>query len=217
MQGDWEAYWGDERNHEWWERPAPAVLELIRTLSPTEMPEVLDLGCGLGRHAVAFALAGFHVTATDASEAAVAHLQEWAKTLGLAIDSQVCDAAGDRFPPESFDVVIAYNVIYHGYREQFALIIAHVRGLLKPSGRFFFTCPTREDGKYGTGEGVAPHTFLGGKSIIPGAIHYFSDEADLDELTRGFAILSRTRDEHYWDYRGERRFHSYWQVLARKQ
>ena len=63
----WDAYWQDEDEHAWWERPAPEVLDLIRGLSPEAHPEVLDLGCGLGRHAIAFARAGFRVTATDGS------------------------------------------------------------------------------------------------------------------------------------------------------
>lgn len=212
----WDTYWDSEENHDWWERPAPVVLELIESLSPADRPEVLDLGCGLGRHAIAFAEAGFRVTATDAAAKAVAHLDEWAARLGLSIRTQVCEAAEDRFPPESFDVVVSYNVIYHGYREQFAAAIAHVRELLKPGGQFFFTCPSREDGKYGFGEELAPHTFACDKSIVPGDIHYFSSAADLEELLAGFRLLFRQQEERVWDHDGEEQFHSYWQVLAEK-
>ena len=120
------------------------------------------------------------------------------------------------FPAESFDIVLSYNVIYHGYREQFAQAIEHVRVLLKPAGLFFFTCPTRQDGKYGYGEQVAPHTFLCTRSITPGDIHYFADEADLDELLAGFRQLSREKDEHYWDNEGVQQFSSYWRILAEK-
>ncbi|MEE8442139.1 MAG: methyltransferase domain-containing protein, partial [Dehalococcoidia bacterium] len=67
----WEAYWSGDDDHSWWRRPAPEVLEFIAAQSPEERPDVLDLGCGLGRHAVAFAQAGFSVTATDASESAI--------------------------------------------------------------------------------------------------------------------------------------------------
>jgi 2-polyprenyl-3-methyl-5-hydroxy-6-metoxy-1,4-benzoquinol methylase len=190
----WDAYWSEEDHHEWWERPAPAVLALIESLSPAERPEVLDLGCGLGRHAIAFAQAGFRVTATDAAKKAVDHLDEWAKQLGLSIRTRVCDAVEVDFPAESFDVVVAYNVLYHGYRDQFARAIAHVRKLLKPGGQLFLTCPTREDGKYGFGEELASHTFACDKSIVPGDIHYFSDETDLDELLSGFSIISRTKE-----------------------
>ena len=212
----WEAYWGDENHHHWWERPAPQVLKFIKSQSPEQKPNVLDLGCGLGRHAIAFAKAGFCVTATDASETAIAHLNEWAKKLNLSIRTKTCDFLDDIFPTESFDIVLSYNVIYHGYREHFAQAIEQVRTLLRPAGLFFFTCPTRQDGKYGYGEQVAPHTFLCTKSVTPGDIHYFADETDLDELLVGFRQLSREKDEHYWDNEGIQQFSSYWQILAEK-
>ena len=35
MRNDiWEAYWADQRNHDWWKKPGPEVLDLIRSLSP---------------------------------------------------------------------------------------------------------------------------------------------------------------------------------------
>jgi SAM-dependent methyltransferase len=215
-ENQWEGYWADEEHHGSWERPAPEVIDLIGTQSPDERPDVLDLGCGLGRHAIVFAQAGFRVTATDRSETAVAHLRDWAGKLGLSLITKVCSVLDEIAPPASFDIVLSYNVIYHGRREEFAQAIAHVRALLRPGGLFFFTCPTREDGKYGYGEEVAPHTFRCTKSITPGDIHYFSDEADLDELLRGYRIVSQGRDEQYWDNEGVRQFGSNWLVLAER-
>lgn len=212
----WETYWGDEENHDWWKRPAPEVSELIESQSPRKRPNVLDLGCGLGRHAIAFAKAGFCVTATDASETAVAHLRACAQQLGLAIEAKTCDVLDDSLPTDSFDIVLSYNVIYHGYRHQFAKSVDHVQLLLKPEGLFFFTCPTRKDGKYGFGEKVAPHTFLCAKSITPGDVHYFAHEHDFDHLLSGFEQLSRTKEEGYWDNDGVQQFYSNWLVLAQK-
>ena len=212
----WENYWKDRDNREWWKKPAPEVLDLIRSLSPSERPKVLDLGCGLGRHAVAFALAGFTVTATDASQSAIHYLNEWAEELKLSIDTRVCDMLSDTLPTVSFDVVLSYNVIYHGIREQFARAIMRVHRLLKPNGIFYFTCPSRQDGKYGFGEEVAPHTFRCTKSVTPGDIHYFADEKDLQELLKGFRVLSCSKSEGYWDNKGEQQFYSNRHVLAEK-
>jgi tellurite methyltransferase len=212
----WESYWGDESQHDWWKRPAPEVLEFIAALSPRQRPRALDLGCGLGRHAIALAQAGFNVTASDASAAAIAHLEQWARELELSISTRVCDFLDDVWPPDSFDVVLSYNVIYHGYREQFAQAIGRVWTLLKPGGLFSFTCPSRQDGKYGHGEQAAPHTFLCEKSVTPGDMHYFADAADLDDLLANWKQLSREKDEGYWDNRGARQFYSNWQILVEK-
>ncbi len=212
----WETYWHDKDNWDWWKKPAPEVLDLIRSLSPLERPKVLDLGCGLGRHAIAFALAGFSVTAVDASPTAIQHLNEWAKSLGLSIETHVCDLLADTLPRETFDVVLSYNVIYHGSREQFAQATQQVRKLLKRGGVFFFTCPSRQDGKYGFGEMVAPHTFRSTKSVTPGDVHYFADEKDLTELLIGFRTLARWKSEGYWDNKGEKQFFSNWHIRAEK-
>jgi len=212
----WEAFWISADNHDWWKRPAPEVMEFIESQSPTKRPKVLDLGCGLGRHAIAFAKEGFCVTAIDASKTAIAHLREWARALELTIEAETGDVLDDTLPGSSFDIVLSYNVIYHGYREQFALAIKHVRKWLRSGGLFFFTCPTRQDGKYGLGEQAAPHTFRCTKSVIPGDLHYFADEKALDDLLTGFLSLSRRKDEGYWDNEGVQQFYSNWLVLAEK-
>jgi tellurite methyltransferase len=213
----WDAYWRDARNHRWWERPAPEVLDLIRSLSPDHSPNVLDLGCGLGRHSIAFGLAGFSVTATDSSSQAVEHLADWARSLRLSIQTKVTDVLDGTLPGGSYDVVLSYNVLYHGLRDRFVREIQLVGYLLKPRGIFFFTCPSREDGKYGFGTQVAPHTFECDKSVTPGEVHYFADERDLDDMLCGFDHIRKWKTEGYWDNRGSRQFYSNWNVLVAKK
>ena len=212
----WENYWGDKSNWDWWTKPAPEVLEFISSLSSLNKPQVLDLGCGLGRHAVAFALAGFSVTAIDSSTAAIKHLNDWASSLNLPIETKVCELFSDSLPEETFDIVLSYNVIYHGSRDHFARAIHYARQLLKPGGIFFFSCPSRQDGKYGFGEEIAPHTYQATKSITPGDIHYFADEKDLTELLAGFRVLDRLKSEGCWDNKGQQQFYSNWHIRAEK-
>lgn len=218
MNGNmWESYWNNIDNHDWWLKPAPEVVDLIKSFNPISRRNILDLGCGLGRHAIAFAVAGYSVTATDSSKAAIEYLQKWAQNLHLSIETRVCTVCEDGFPEERFDVVLSYNVIYHGSREQFAQAISHIRKLLKPHGTFFFTCPSRQDGKYGFGELVAPHTYRCEKSVTPGDIHYFADLEDLDELLKELNILKRWKSEGVWDNNGEDQFYSNWHILAEKR
>jgi tellurite methyltransferase len=212
----WDQFWNESEEREWWQTPAPDVLELIRSHSAQQRPRVLDLGCGLGRPAIAFAQAGFSVTAIDSSVTAIQYLREWANRLGLEMLIFQGDVLDPRLPEGYFDIVLSYNVIYHGFREQFKAAIQHVSQLLKPGGLFYFTCPTREDGKYGFGEQTAPYTYLSTKSILPGDIHYFSDEADLDELLKDFILLTRLKDEGHFINRGQEQFFSNWQVLVQK-
>lgn len=213
----WNEFWSKDEEREWWEQPANEVLELIESLSAEKMPDVLDLGCGPGRHAIALAKSGFNVTATDSSEEAINHLNKWADSLSLSIKSVLCDFLDDQLRNMKFHFVLSYNVIYHGYRKTFEKAIQLIHSILREEGLFFFTCPSREDGKYGFGEEIATHTFSSEKSMTPGDIHYFADESDLKELLSDFKILSMKKDEGYWDNRGEKQFYSNWQILVQKQ
>jgi SAM-dependent methyltransferase len=122
----------------------------------------------------------------------------------------------DLLPENGFDIVLAYNVIYHGYRHQLAAAIGRGWRLLRTNGFFYFTCPSRADGKYGFGREVAPHTFMCEKSVTPGDIHYFADEKDLNELVKGLTLVDTQKREGYWDNRGTRQFYSVWHVLVKK-
>ena len=108
--------------------------------------------------------------------------------------------------------MVSINVIYHGNREQAARAIDNIRRWLKPGGIFYFTMVSREDGEYGKGKELAPHTF----ELDPGHMHYHADQDDLDEMLSGFKILSRTRHEHTYEKQGSPLFSSRWQVLVEK-
>ncbi|HZW03266.1 MAG TPA: class I SAM-dependent methyltransferase [Anaerolineaceae bacterium] len=216
MTDPWNQFWTTDSELAWWKRPAPEVEALIAALSPAAYPRALDLGCGLGRHSIALAAAGFRVTALDSSAEAVRHLQEWAAALGLTVAACTGSYLDVLAPAGSLDLVISYNVIYHGTRAQFARAIQNVQAALRPGGLFFFTCPTRRDGKYGFGEEIEPHAWRCARSMIPGDLHYFADEADLDALLAGFHRLERRVDEGEWDNNGRQQFFSNWQVLVEK-
>jgi len=84
----WESIWKTDSKegiwtHELWKEVSPEIVSLIQSQSPDERPDVLDLGCGLGRHTIAFAQAGFNVTGVDLSLSAIMHARGWADELGL--------------------------------------------------------------------------------------------------------------------------------------
>ena len=74
---------------------------------------LLDLGTGLGRHAICFAKSGFNVSAFDISEYGIKHLQSWAANEKLEIETQVGDMMFLPYEDKSFDCIFAYHVISH--------------------------------------------------------------------------------------------------------
>lgn len=211
QKSNWDFYWGEQKKLEYWRKPSESVIEFVRNCSSNKQPKVLDLGCGIGRHAVLFAKEGFEVTALDSSEQALEEL----KNFDLDIEIVEGSYLESIFKRNSFDIIISYNVIYHGFRENFEKAIELCKKYLKPEGILFFTCPTRDDGKYGNGKKVAPHTYKSLNSVHPGDIHYFADEDDIKKIVEEFKVISIDRNDHYWDNNGTKQFSSYWEVIVR--
>jgi 2-polyprenyl-3-methyl-5-hydroxy-6-metoxy-1,4-benzoquinol methylase len=215
-ESPWERYWSSDANRDWWKKPAPEVVELAKAYTPATHPKVLDMGCGVGRHALMFAAQGYEVTATDESPSAIGAVKEETERLGLSLETVMCEMSKQPFDPGSFDLVLAYNVIYHGRRSDFADAISHVANLLRPQGIFYFTAPTRKDAKYGCGTQVEEHAYESPNSVTPGDLHYFPDQADFEELLSGFNVLKLGTDEGHWENQGASQFYSNWQVLVEK-
>jgi tellurite methyltransferase len=216
MTNHWNAYWQEDANRGYWLKPDKSVIELAEKLAKSSIRDVLDLGCGIGRHALYLAKCGFNVTALDSSPQAQAVLRQQSVEKRVSIKIVSGDYSQDIFPEGSFDFVLSYNVLYHGARNQFTNAIGLIHKWLKPGGWLFFTCPTRRDGKYGNGEQVSLNAFKPLNSVHPGDIHYFADEADISDFLRQFGNIAKDMEEHYWDNQGKKQFSSYWHILARK-
>jgi tellurite methyltransferase len=216
MTTRWNSQWETESKHNYWLEPDETVVKLMKKLDKSKIKDVLDLGCGIGRHTLCFAKEGFDVTAVDSSSNALDLLRHKLDTLGLHAKVLEGDYSQDLFKEESFDFILAFNVIYHGYRETFKDAIQLIYKWLRPNGSFFFTCPTRRDDKHGNGEPVALNTYKSLNSVHPGDIHYFADESDIIEFLKEFRKTSKNIYEHYWDNKGTKQFGSYWEIFAEK-
>lgn len=108
---------------------------------------VLDLGCGGGRHAYACARAGARVVALDADAASLGEVLGLLGAMGEAgeLPSGAAGAAvgadGARLPfgDESFDVVIAAEVLEHVADD--AAVLAELARVLRPGGVVALTVP----------------------------------------------------------------------------
>src|SRR5260370_4969461 len=65
----WDERWATPEGRADWLVPHPAVAALVPVLKARGAQHVLDLGCGVGRHALFFAEHGFAVEAIDGAAA----------------------------------------------------------------------------------------------------------------------------------------------------
>jgi SAM-dependent methyltransferase len=207
----WDRWWGQAKQRARWSEPEPAVTGLIPALQARRVRRVLDVGTGIGRHALAYARAGLEVVATDASATGLDELTRSAETEGLEIDARLANFTTLPLEDASVDHILAWNVLYHGDGDVAAAALAECRRLLRPAGTLQLTMLSKRHRAYGIGREVRPDTFVDetstGDKDHP---HFYTDAVGLTELLAeaGFDPLSLS------DVDRESRAEFHWVVLA---
>ncbi|GAA4084829.1 class I SAM-dependent methyltransferase [Streptomyces hundungensis] len=193
----WDEVWRTDSGRADWSRPHPWVVEEATRLRALGAKDALDLGCGIGRHALFFAEEGFVSTGIDRAPAALEAAGADSAERSLQVTLDVGDFTELPYPDGSFDYVLAFNVVYHGDEVSLARTLAEVRRVLRPGGIYQCTMLSKRNGEYGKGDEVSPNTFC-----QPGAPddkvhpHMYVDAADLLRLHEGFQLISALDAEH---------------------
>jgi SAM-dependent methyltransferase len=161
---------------------------------------VLDLGAGVGRHALALARQGFAVSALDAAPEGIAEIDRIAATEGLTVDARTGLMTGLPFDDGAFDHVLSWNVIYHGDEAVLRASIAEVARVLKPGGTFLGTMLSARrvpiERAKAPGREISRNTWVfdgPGDKVHP---HYFCNGRDLLELFSAFEVFRLEDREH---------------------
>lgn len=210
----WDETWKSEDGRAIWLDPEQEVRELADRLFESGARKVLDLGCGVGRHAAYFASRGYETWALDGSETGVEHARKLAEKTGLSIDFEVGLMTDLPYGDAMFDYVISFNVIYHGDQKTVAKAVSEIRRTLKPGGIYQGTMLSKRNGYYGKGVEVSKDTFVydhdgSGDEAHP---HYYCDARELVELFEGFEV-STLRDVNHDHRRSE---HWHWHLVAER-
>jgi SAM-dependent methyltransferase len=207
--GEWAAITADSK----WAKAEPDVIRWAGTLAPGA--RVLDLGSGVGRHALALARGNFAVTALDAAPEGNAALRTTAKAEGLHVETVEGRMTALPFPDAAFDHVLSWNVIYHGDETVVAAAIAEIARVLRPGGTFLGTMLSARrvpvELAKAPGREISRNTWVfegEGDKVHP---HYFCDAARLLRLFDGFEPLRIEDREH------ETPGSWHWHVLMERQ
>jgi SAM-dependent methyltransferase len=187
----WDLRWSMEQGRADWISPEKDVIDLCRELERRETVSVLDLGCGIGRHALFLASLGFKVFATDASPNGLAVTERAVQEAGFQIDCRPSLMTLLPYPDNFFDYVLAWNVIYHGTPDIVMSSVGEVQRVLRAGGLFQGTLLSKRDTYYGKGRQIDRNTFIletdDEEKIHP---HFYCDAKELLSLFGDFEIIS---------------------------
>jgi len=192
----WDKRWQSEAGRADWIRPEADVTALIEELRQSGPVRALDLGCGVGRHALAFAAAGFDTHAVDMAGAGLAELDKSARAAGLTVSTQQAAMTELPFEDDSFDYVLSFNVIYHGDPGIVRRSISEIARVLKPGGVYQGTMLSKRNGNFGIGTEVAPDTFVREGDDDKDHPHFYCNAAELVALFDGFELRSLVDKVH---------------------
>jgi SAM-dependent methyltransferase len=212
----WNMRWGTAEGRAEWLMPEADVSEVAEDLTarPGKI-RALDLGCGVGRHALLFARLGLETTAVDLAEQGLAEVRRNAEVEGLTIKTQAAPMTELPFGDSAFDYVLAFNVIYHGDPNVVRAAFAQIRRVLKLGGTFQGTMLSKRNAGFGVGTEVAPNTFVreatdNGDDSDKSHPHFYCNAAELIDLLAGFELKSlrdvaqKRPDAWHWQFVAER-------------
>jgi SAM-dependent methyltransferase len=165
--------------------PARAAAELFASAGARDL---LELGAGQGRDALAFALSGLRVQALDFSPSGVEAIRAKARAAGL--DEMLTAAVHDcrdplPFTDESFDACYSHMLYCMALTTpRLEAMSAEVRRILRPGGLQVYTVRSTADPDHGVGDARGDDMYEMNGFVV----HFFSREL-VERLAEGFELL----------------------------
>lgn len=206
---------------DFWRTPSIESFYLVNRWQVLGFKDLLDLGCGLGRHAILFGKNHFNVSCFDISEEAINRTKEWAVSESLTFDYRVGDMLELPYADASFDAILCRNVISHTDTAGMRRIIGELLRVLRPGGECYLTLGSKDT--WGWKETnwalIDENTKLrqedGPEDGIP---HFYADYGLIKELFVDFEILDLYQIEEFHENQEEKKVYESWHyhILIRK-
>lgn len=186
----WDRVWQDDIRRGDWQQPHPWVASIDLLLRHKGVRTVLDLGAGIGRHALFFAGLGYRVHALDAGAGGLELIRRRARADRLPVHIYQGRIEELPFRGQCVDYILCWDTLYHGLPQQVDRRLAEISRVLKPGGLFQGTLLSKANSRYGLGRQVAPDTYVLDHERDKAHPHLYCDKQDLARQLTGFRLIS---------------------------
>ncbi len=216
-ENTWETFWNKTDLLADWQAPAQEMQDLLPLFQAQQCGRMLDIGCGIGRHLLLFARAGFEAYGIEPTASGLAQCREALQRESIRahlIRGAMQDLSA--FEAGFFDVVVCWHVIYHAYLATIMTTLGEIRRVLRPGGFLVITFNSTNNKHFGEGNEVEPNTFIGANNKLDGELpHHFSTREEVLSLVEGFRVISieEKEDTHVGQVAPQT---CHWHVVAQK-
>lgn len=209
----WNKQWTTEEGRADWIQPEQFVIRAVEQMHANNINSVLDLGCGPGRHALYLAEEGFTVQALDAATTAIEQLNATSAARNLHINTFIGEMTDLHMISGSLDMLLAWNVIYHGDISVVQQSLSEITRVLRPGGLFIGTMLSNRNKEVHTGRKIAHGTYINEEKSDKNHPHFYCDASELLGLFSAFEPLLLEDVEH--KHTGSGSYH--WQFIMEKK
>ena len=201
MNLDWEKEW--DKIYKQYGEVQSEILHSVRIaveiFKKYNCKNIMDLGCGTGRHTIYLAQNNFNVLATDISETGLENTKIRANDIGLNnIKYLQHDMREIPLEDNYLDGVLCIWTTGHGKLTDVEKNVEEIYRILKPNGVVIIDYVSTEDGHYGKGEEIEKNTFINnieGEEKIP---HHYSTKGEIENLYSKFNDLKIKKINYFY-------------------
>ena len=213
---DWKIV--KNKQEQTWLEPSVESYYLIDRWQKQRKKDFLDLGCGLGRHTIQFAKAGFETAGFDLSKESIRRTAEYAKAEKLNIDLKVGDMLELPYTDASFDCILCRNVISHTDTAGMRQITSELKRVLRPEGECYLTLGSKETWGFKqdwpvVDENTKIRVEDGPENGIP---HFYADYDLIQDLFKDFKIELVSQLEDFYEKNGKTLNSWHYHLLIKK-